>query len=122
TSNMLKHLTVDEIHKIIHAAKELNAKHPPSDTGTGLSDVKAGDILDYEDDAKKLKDEIAALRHDARMELMALMWIGRDFEGTFDQAVKEANEQSDDDEVDYIAEKSPALPIYLANGLKKIGL
>jgi hypothetical protein len=57
-----------------------------------------------------------------RMELMALMWIGRDRENDFGEAVKYAHKNADKGDVDYIAEKSSALPTYLRNGLKQIGL
>jgi hypothetical protein len=79
--------------------------------------IKAAEMTDQ----KMLVQKISALSHDARMELMALMWIGRDFEGTYNEAVKYAHQHSDEGDVNYIAEKSPALPTYLKNGMKKIG-
>jgi hypothetical protein len=50
------------------------------------------------------------------------MWIGRDVGKTYNEALKYAHEQSDEGDVNYIAAKSPALPTYLKNGMKKIGL
>ena len=73
-------------------------------------------------DQKMLVQNISALNRDARMELMALMWIGRDFEGTYNEALEYAHQNSDVGDVQYIAAKSPALPTYLKSGMKKIDL
>jgi hypothetical protein len=54
------------------------------------------------------------------MELMALMWIGRDTEDNFDEALKQAHKNSNDGDVTYIVDKSPMLPTYLRNGLKRL--
>jgi hypothetical protein len=95
---MLKALTIKEIDDIVSAAE------------------------DAKTDPKMLMQKISALGRDARMELMAVMWLGRDFEGNYDEALKYAHQHSDEFDVDYIAEKAPALPTYLKNGMKKIGL
>jgi len=118
-SPMLKSLTIEQVHKIITDAEGLNAKHPPSPLG--ISGMTAT-VVAYATDRRKLKQEIAGLSDDARMELMALMWIGRDFEGDYDAALAHARKSSDEGDVDYIADKSPALPMYLRDGLKKVGV
>ena len=116
---MLEALTIKEIEKIISAAEELNAKHPPSELGISPA---THDFRSHMTDQKTLVQKISALSHDARMELMALMWIGRDFEGGYNEALKDAHKKSGEGDVKYIAGKSPALPTYLKNGMKKVGL
>jgi hypothetical protein len=119
---MLKHLKVREVRAIIAAAETLNAKHPSSPLGTRGSEVTFKRLAAYEAHAKSLKRKISALSHDARMELMSLMWVGRDFEEDFDDALKYAYKNSDAGDVDYIADKAPALPTYLRKGVSRIGL
>ena len=119
---MLKSLTLDEINAIIRAARVLNAKHSPSETGIDASAITTEEIEAYNEDEAPLVGLLSALSHDALMELMALMWIGRDFDGDFNDALSYAHENSDSGSVPYIAEKSSALPIYLRNGLQMIGM
>ncbi len=119
---MLSSLTIDQVNAIIRAANALNTKYPPSTTGVRGSDITAEKIRAYNRDEKPLADLISALSKDARMELMALIWIGRGDGDEFGEAVEYARKNSDDGDVLYIAEKAPALPTYLRNGLKQIGL
>jgi hypothetical protein len=119
---MLKSLTVKQVHNIITEAQGLNAKHPPHPLGISGMTAMTANVVAYANDQRKLKQEIAGLSYDARMELMALMWIGRDFDGDYDAALAHARKSSDEGDVDYIADKSPALPTYLRDGLKKIGV
>ena len=114
---MLKNLTIKQIEEIITTAEQLNAKHLPSDRGVSPG---SHDFRPYMKDRKMLVQNVADLTHDARMELMALMWIGRDFDGTFMEALKYAHENSDQGDVGYITDKSSALPTYLRKGLKKL--
>jgi hypothetical protein len=120
---MLKHLTIPQVQAIIDQAEKLNQKHAPSELGISLGSVEAIEgVIQYKKDSEPLKREIAALDPEARLELMALMWVGREIEATdFVEALSHARRNSDDHDVDYIAEKSPALPLYLKSGLKKIG-
>ena len=67
-----------------------------------------------------LKEKIAALSHDARLELMALMFVGRD-DVTFEDALAEAREISDEHDADYIAEKTMGLSTYLRKATKMFG-
>jgi Protein of unknown function (DUF3775) len=116
---MLEALTIKEIENIISAAEELNAKHPSSELGISPATYNSSS---YMTDKKMLVQKISALSPDARMELMALMWIGRDFEGNYNDALEYARQESGEGDVRYIAAKSPALPTYLKNGMKKVGL
>jgi len=118
---MLKCLTIAQIHAIIEQAEKLNLKHPPSDIGIRAGSDEAKDrVLQYETDGKPLKREIGRLDHDARMELMALVWVGRG-DGDFESCLEHARQNTDEGDVPYIAEKAMSLPTYLRNGLKKIG-
>jgi len=119
---MLKFLTLDEINAIIRAAAALNAKHPSSETGIDASEITAEEIEAFSEDEEPLVGLLSALSHNALMELMALMWIGRDFDGDFDDALAYAHKNSDSGNVPYIADKSPAPPTYLRNGLQMIGM
>ena len=110
---MLKNLTLEQVEEIISAAEAWNAKHPSGHSST----KEALDIRAFAEDRKPLVQKISELSHDARMELMALMWIGRDFDGTFDDALKYAYENSHEGDFGYIADKSPALPEYFRKGL-----
>ena len=77
---------------------------------------------DPEGDA--LEQAIGSLSHEARLELAALMWLGRD-DGDpdaddFATNLDHAKRSSDEFDVDYIAEKSAALPTYLRAGLARL--
>jgi Protein of unknown function (DUF3775) len=76
----------------------------------------------YNNDKQPLVRLLSSLSHDALMELMALMWIGRDGEGEFDDVLEYAHKNSDGGNVSYIAEKWPALPTYLRDGLRVVSM
>src|SRR5262249_49411036 len=88
-SPMRKSLTVKQVHKIMTEGQGLNAKHPPHPLGISGMTAMTANVVAYANDQRKLKQEIAGLSYDARMELMALMWIGRDFDGDYDAGVPE---------------------------------
>ena len=74
---MLQHLKGSDVLTIIAAAERNNAAHPPSERGITLEEGL--DLLgrpDPEGDA--LEQAIGSLSHEARLELAALMWLGRD--------------------------------------------
>lgn len=119
---MLKSLKIDQVNAIIKAANDLNEKYPPTGTAIRGSDITVEEIAAYHTDEKPLADLLSALNKEARMELMALIWVGRGDEDDFGAAVEYARRNSDDGDVPYIAEKAPALPTYLRDGLKKVGL
>src|SRR5215207_3386109 len=114
---MLKNLTREQVDHIIHLAEQLNAKDQPSPSGLGLDQVSTSQIWDYLQDRKPLVNAIAELGHDARMELMALMWVGmlagRDPDVNFKSALEHAYRSTDAGDVGYIAEKAISLPTYL---------
>ena len=94
---MLKHLTETDVHAIIKAAEQNNS-------------VRS---------SRALEGAIKKLSRDAWMELVALVWLGRgDVEGRFADHLKEARRTPHP--VAYITEKSPALPKYLREGLRKL--
>jgi hypothetical protein len=75
---------VDQLRKIIVEAEQLNAKHCTNDVSSPTLD----DMFNYNNDEKKLMREVETLSHDARMELMALMWIGQGAEDHFAEATE----------------------------------
>jgi hypothetical protein len=118
---MLKHLKESEIQVIIAAAENNNEAHPPSELGITLA--QGLDLLDRPDPTREtLEEAIRSLSREARLELMALTWFGRgdSIETDFAGHLAHAERDSDDGSVDYIAEKSPALPTYLKAGLDRL--
>ncbi|WP_162630068.1 DUF3775 domain-containing protein [Azospirillum ramasamyi] len=124
----LKHLTVSKVTAIIGLVEAANQRQ--SGSGARRLSIGAGGNADAVVDAIlrgpspaviDLYSAIKALNHDELMELMGLMWIGRDYDGTFEDAVSHAYRNSDAGDVMYIAEKRPVLAKYLRGGLAKIG-
>jgi hypothetical protein len=120
---VLQHLKESELLKIIAAAERNNAAHPSSERGITLADGL--DLLDRPDpEGDALEQAIGSLSREARLELTALMWLGRD-DGDpdaddFATNLDHAKRNSDDGDVVYITEKSPALPTYLRAGLARL--
>jgi hypothetical protein len=114
--DVLKNLTVEQVEEITNTAEALNAKHPSSDLRISTSK----EIISYMDDRRLLVDKISSLSHDARMELMALMWIGHDSDRTFSDALKYAYKYSDGGDIGYLACKSLSLPGYFRKGLERL--
>jgi|GEM_PF-840214 len=121
---MLKYLTEKQIAAVISAAEALNAVSPSSELGLEYP----GDIEKSVEDWERMKpyrvallDTISGLSLEARFELMAVMWLGRgDADGPFDQLLRHAKRLTDEGHVEYIAEKSSSLPLYLRQGLTKL--
>ncbi len=115
---MLQHLMESDVAAIIAAAELNNAAHPPSEHGITLAAWL--DEPDRPDPTRKALDKmIRALSHEARWELMAVMWLGRgDAPGDFAECVAYAKGRTDEGDVNYIVEKSPALPLYLRGGME----
>jgi hypothetical protein len=64
---------------------------------------------------------ITALSNETRNELLALMWLGRGDSGkNFGELIEYAKNRAHKGHVNYIVEKSPALPSYLTEGLKLV--
>jgi hypothetical protein len=125
---MLNALSVAEVKKVIESAEELNSKRPISIEDIFLDEYDK--FLDeygpYLHDSQKLTAQIASLTENARAELKALAWLGRnqcmgrDHE-SFSDLLEEARQHADSYDPSYIAEMRP-LALYLRNGLKKLGL
>jgi hypothetical protein len=103
---MFCYITLEQVREIISLSQALDTDRIP--------DLRAAFDSFY--------GYVQSLNHDARMELMALMWIGRDFEGSFADAVRYAYQNSDDGDILYIVEKSPDLSAYLSRGLSILHL
>ncbi|GJD93090.1 hypothetical protein OCOJLMKI_0277 [Methylobacterium iners] len=78
-------------------------------------------MKEFSDNQKPLVDAVSKLTHEERMELMAVMWIGRDFDGSFEDALAYAHERSDEGDVGYITDKTLGLSAYLRTGREKVG-
>jgi len=126
---MLKDLQLTDVFSVIEAAERANAASPPSELGMRLSEGLALFTGPTPEDAA-LEQSIRALSHKARMELMALIWIGRgddreaiarDPNGTYLACLAHARRNSDAGDVHYVAERSLSLPTYLREGLKTLG-
>jgi hypothetical protein len=118
---MLKHLKESEIQAIITAAEHNNAAHPPSKLGVTL--VEGLELLDRPDPTREfLEETIRSLSQEARLELLALTWFGRgdSIETDFAGHLAHAKRNSNDGNVNYIADKSPALPTYLMAALERL--
>jgi hypothetical protein len=118
---MLKHLKETEIQAIIVAAEHNNAAHPPSKLGITLEEGL--EMLGRPNPTRKVLEEtIRSLSQEARSELAALIWFGRgdSIETDFAEHLARAKRNSDEGDVNYIAEKSPALPTYLRAGLDRL--
>jgi len=115
---MLKHLGAEHLSEIVNLADRILAKHKPDSLGLDWGqprDPRRGDP-----DKKALREKIGNLTPAARMELMALMWIGREPDWAFDDALAYAYKNSNDGDVEYIAGKAMGLSIYLHKGLALI--
>lgn len=122
---MLRHLTQEQVDRVISAANELNAVDRPSEEGIrfpGDLELHLKQWKQMQPQRAALRAAIAALPLEARFELMALMWVGRGDvpDATFDNCLEHARRSADEGDVNYIAEKSPSLPMYLRDGLAKL--
>ncbi|HXZ00453.1 MAG TPA: DUF3775 domain-containing protein [Stellaceae bacterium] len=125
-------LTAADVRDIIRLAETCNredAEKMRNLDGSGvytMSQLQAVGLLESSDAQDALVTRIGALTRPALMELITLVWIGRDGdEGDVDdwQAnLAHAYERSDEGDVIYIAEKRDALPRYLAEGMRLIPL
>ena len=118
---MFKHLKESDVQAIIEAAECNNAAHPPSELGITLEEARERRGRP-DPTGIALKQALGSLPPEARIELMALVWFGRgnSIEPDFAEHVAEAKRNSNETDVSYIAEKSPALPVYLRAGLDRL--
>ncbi len=117
---MLKHLTIPEIENI-SALAERAARRDSDEPLDWHANNHVDRIYEYRRRQTPLIDAIARLSFEARMELMALMWIGRGDGFTFEGALQHARRTTSESDAAYMAGKSP-LPRYLRRGLERIGL
>jgi hypothetical protein len=113
---MLKALSRRDVENVI-AVVERRRK------AKGLQPFDLGDVEKLLNDpqVQEFYDTLRALSRDARMELAALMLVGRgDFDGDFARALSFAERKTDDDLVSYIGGKTARLAQYLRKGLEEI--
>jgi hypothetical protein len=119
----MDNLSVEKACFIMLKAREFDAKVEPVEEqpGSNPTDEASREILeDFEDDLtyQELVDAIEGLNEDERVELIALVWIGR---GSFakddwDQAIEEARGVAAESVARYLT-RIPLLSDYLEQGL-----
>jgi Protein of unknown function (DUF3775) len=123
-------LTAADVRDIIYLAEACNRESAGKMRdldGSGVytfSQLAKVGLLERTDAEEAVESRIGALKKPALLELMALVWIGRErvavnadhWRAHLANARRIHNEGS----VSYIAEKSPALPKYLAAGMRLI--
>jgi len=118
---------LDQLAYIIEKAREFDAETAPvdSDSGSNPSDDKDVSILEDTGDNPTRQELAAALNgldDEQRIELLALMWVGR---GDFDReewraALVQARDIHNESETDYLI-GTPLLADYLEVGLDVLG-
>jgi hypothetical protein len=122
-------IATDKVCFIVIMAREIHAKVEPVlpegsyDDGadTGFREV----LEDFTDDGtyQELREFIVAMDEDERVELLALIWLGRgDYDASqWDEAVAEARNSANEREPDYII-GTPLVSDYLEEGLDAFDL
>jgi hypothetical protein len=138
---MLNHLTVDQIRQIADLSNECRAirdnilnktyqtdledvSRPQGERNpTSFDSLEVVEAMDDSGKYQRLRGMIADLTEDARIELRAVMWVGRgDFSaGEWDKALTQADGSSNLTVIDTLAEKAD-LHDYLMKGLYKLDL
>lgn len=120
-------LPLDTLGFIIAKAREFDAETAPvdEDSGSNPSDDAERDILeDTEDNPTRVElvDAIDSLSNLQKVELLALMWLGRgDFaKEDWRDALAEAERAHDEKTTDYLV-GTPLLADYLEEGLVQLG-
>src|SRR5579872_6124692 len=118
---------LEQLAYIIAKAREFDAETAPVDdaSGSNPSDDKDVGILEASRDnptEQELTAALDGLDDDQRIEILALMWLGR---GDFDQnewrdALIQAREVHNEDETGYLT-GTPLLADYLETGLDLLG-
>ena len=121
-------IPIEKLAYIITKAREYDAEVPPvdEDSGSNPSDDLDRDIIEATSDNptyQELVDALDSLGDPERIELLALMWLGR---GDFDkegwrEALEEAGRVHDLKETVYLV-GTPLLSDYLEEGLSQLGL
>lgn len=120
-------LPLDKLGYIIAKAREFDAETAPvdEDSGSNPSDDADRDVLEDTRDNPtyvELIDAIGSLSDLQKIELLALMWLGRgDFaKEQWPDALREARRVHDEKETDYLV-GTPLLADYLEEGLSQLG-
>jgi hypothetical protein len=121
-------ISPDALSFIIEKAREFDAESPPVDPGSGSSpaDDAVIDILEDTSDnptREELAGALNSLDLDQRVELLAMMFVGR---GDYDakewkEALAEARDTIDTRLTEYLLE-TPLLGDYLANAANDLGV
>ncbi|HVH80958.1 MAG TPA: DUF3775 domain-containing protein [Stellaceae bacterium] len=118
---------LEQLAFIIKKAREFDAETAPGDTETGSNPSDDRDVSILEDTAdnpteEELRGALGALNETQRIEVLALMFVGR---GDFDraewrEALVQAHDAHDGSEIDYLV-GTPLLADYLEAGLDALG-
>ncbi|MBJ6133291.1 DUF3775 domain-containing protein [Ochrobactrum sp. Q0168] len=119
---------LENLEFIIAKAREYDVQVPAvdEDSGSNPGDDRDVDILDASLDNPTRKELFAAIRslnEDQRIELLALMWVGRgDFSPEeWDDALSTASERHNGREAKYLI-GTPLLGDYIEEGLVSLGI
>jgi len=127
TTETVLQIPLEKVCFIIMKAKEFDVKDEVTDPDSGSNpsdDMQAAVLEDHEDDPvqEELRSLIASLSFDEQVDLVALMWLGRDDYAADDwEAVRaEAVEAHNRRTASYLC-GSPLLADHLADGLSVLG-
>lgn len=120
-------ITPERLAYIIEKARQFDAETAPvdSDPGSNPSDDRGVDVLEASAEnasGQELAAALDALNDDERIELLALMWVGRGDFGSKEwrAALMQAREIHNAAETDYLI-GTPLLADYLEQGLETLG-
>src|SRR5579864_1990997 len=118
---------LEQLAYIIEKAREFDAETAPVDSDSGSNPSDDGDVAIIEDardnpTRQELVGALDALNDDQRIEILALMWLGR---GDFDRsgwrdAVAQAREIHNTTETEYLI-GTPLLADYLEEAIAAFG-
>ena len=118
---------LEQLAYIVEKAREFDAETAPVDSDSGSNPSDDNDVAILEDTPDNpTRQELAAalnsLDDDQKIEILALMWVGR---GDFDRAewqdaLAQARDVRNESETDYLI-GTPLLADYLESGLDALG-
>lgn len=118
---------LEQLAYIVEKAREFDAMTEPSGDQTGSNASDDGEVAILEDTAdnptrEELEAALQALDNAQRIEILALMWLGR---GDYDaaewaDALNQAREIHDEHETDYLI-GTPLLADYLEEAIAALG-
>ncbi|WP_342238588.1 DUF3775 domain-containing protein [Inquilinus sp. OTU3971] len=120
-------ISLEKLAYIVAKAREFDAEVPPVDDGSGSnpSDDGSRDILEDTPDNPtytELVDAIDSLSDEERVELLALVWLGRGdvTREEWPEALDQARDLHDERETSYLV-GTPLLGDFIAEGLSQLG-